>query len=368
MTNIADGAFTGENGSPKTVLIPEGTTVGNGAFDADKTGQLTYKETTDGEGNKEVEITGYTGNGTSVEIPAEIGGKPVTQIADDAFANTNLEEISVPETVKTDTSGGVGGNTTAEVSQDMGGGITMKTKTVSGEMNVTITESGTVTEPKNAKNVPASITNAKFTYERTLVKPGATDMMYTVCLPYTPATDGNRKFYTLTSAKDDVLTFTQVTTPAAYTPYLVVVSADCNVGVTDQTVDLSTAISSVGGTNATNGYQLCGTLRGMTHDEAVAAGAYILQNDGKWKKVTDNGEDKKNAYIPPFRAYIVKTAGGAGARLYTEFSDDDATGINRVNAGTDSEDAIYTLDGRRLDRVPSQKGIYIKNGKKRIVK
>ena len=57
--------------------------------------------------NEEVTITGYTGAGGAVVIPAEIDGKPVTELAGGAFAvamnaaAANITSIVVPDSVKT---------------------------------------------------------------------------------------------------------------------------------------------------------------------------------------------------------------------------------------------------------------------------
>ncbi len=68
-------------------------------------------ETADGlvyeEVNGEITITGYTGAGGEVVIPAEIDNKPVTKIADMAFmassvpAATNITKITIPDSVTT---------------------------------------------------------------------------------------------------------------------------------------------------------------------------------------------------------------------------------------------------------------------------
>lgn len=56
--------------------------------------------------NEEVTITGYTGAGGAVVIPAEIEGKPVTELANGAFAvaanaaAANISSITVPDSVK----------------------------------------------------------------------------------------------------------------------------------------------------------------------------------------------------------------------------------------------------------------------------
>jgi len=50
--------------------------------------------------NGEVTITGYTGNTSSVNIPATIKGLPVTAIGDNAFRDcTNLSTITIPDSV-----------------------------------------------------------------------------------------------------------------------------------------------------------------------------------------------------------------------------------------------------------------------------
>ena len=53
-----------------------------------------YKELDDGT----LEITGYTGTNTELVIPAEIGGKRVTNIGHDTFFNcSSLESVTIPE-------------------------------------------------------------------------------------------------------------------------------------------------------------------------------------------------------------------------------------------------------------------------------
>ncbi len=50
--------------------------------------------------NGKINITGRTGNPTSVDIPATIGGIPVLALSDDAFANcTSLKTVTIPDSV-----------------------------------------------------------------------------------------------------------------------------------------------------------------------------------------------------------------------------------------------------------------------------
>ena len=50
--------------------------------------------------NEQVIITAYTGNVSDLIIPASIDGYPVTAIADNAFENSSLVSVSMPETLK----------------------------------------------------------------------------------------------------------------------------------------------------------------------------------------------------------------------------------------------------------------------------
>lgn len=70
-----------------------------------------------------------------------------------------------------------------------------------------------------------------------------------------------------------------------------------------------------------------------------------------------------------FRAYFVNEStdpDAAGARISFNFGDSEVTGISEVKTSTADSDAIYTLGGQRV--MNAQKGLYIQNGKKVIIK
>ena len=72
--------------------------------------------------------------------------------------------------------------------------------------------------------------------------------------------------------------------------------------------------------------------------------------------------------FPATKAYL-KVAAGGGARLYAAFGDDETTGINSVQGSglkVNGSEAVYNLQGQRV--AAPQKGLYIINGKKVIVK
>lgn len=73
--------------------------------------------------------------------------------------------------------------------------------------------------------------------------------------------------------------------------------------------------------------------------------------------------------IPAHRAYLVVAGGPSNARGFLGFGDDDnTTGISLPEAVVIENDGpIYDLSGRRVTGQP-QKGIYVKNGKKVVIK
>jgi len=58
--------------------------------------------------------------------------------------------------------------------------------------------------------------------------------------------------------------------------------------------------------------------------------------------------------------------GSSQARVLT--LGDSATGVTSIESAPDGDGRWYTLDGRQMDKKPAQKGIYIYNGQKHIVK
>lgn len=98
-------------------------------------------------------------------------------------------------------------------------------------------------------------------------------------------------------------------------------------------------------------------------DETVGDGAtiYALANVG--------GEPgfyvvKSGLTIPT--NYIVIPAGNAPA-LSFDFGE-GTTGINSLTPALSEGKGVYTLDGRKLNAMPTQKGVYIVNGKKVVIK
>jgi hypothetical protein len=233
---------------------------------------------------------------------------------------------------------------------------------------------------------------ASLEYTRTLRTEGKTAVdvdneqrfLFTLCVPFEPRFDA--RFYTLAAVEGQVLRFEEKKNPNAFTPYLVAVTEDVcvtsetiNVGIEDPFLvarradatpdELSVDIMDLDFNHAINhgtpvdGYQLKGTLRGLTNGEAAAEGAYIMQNSGTWGAVKAGNE---KVYIPLFRAYIVAASQNA-QELNSGFEGSTTAITHIVTVDSDGTERWYDLNGRRIER-PATEGIYIHNGKKVAIK
>ena len=114
------------------------------------------------------------------------------------------------------------------------------------------------------------------------------------------------------------------------------------------------------------------TLRAAFQQVAQGSGVYAL-NVGEARGEYPEGSVFEQNYrgIRPFQAY---TNHNSGTRFITLMSlglgGDDATGIETIETDeADDSNAIwYSLDGRRLDSKPTKKGVYIRSGKKIVIK
>ncbi len=103
------------------------------------------------------------------------------------------------------------------------------------------------------------------------------------------------------------------------------------------------------------------SLKGVYAATAItnAEKNYVLSQN----KIYSVGED--GATINPYRAYI-QIAQDAPARALTFFVDGEATAIEGVSAESQLNGKVYNLSGQQVEK--AQKGIYVVNGKKVVIK
>ena len=77
----------------------------------------------------------------------------------------------------------------------------------------------------------------------------------------------------------------------------------------------------------------------------------------------------KNAIeVGPNKAYLSVPSAISNVKALMIVFGGDATGVNEVNEVIGVNDKWYDLNGRKLNGMPTKRGIYILNGKKVVVK
>lgn len=197
---------------------------------------------------------------------------------------------------------------------------------------------------------PAAFTATAAKFTKTVSEAGYATMV----IPFAAALPTGVKAYNLTGVAGESITYSSAETIAANSP--VMIEANENVSGYEFTA------SNVEIAATANGVVTNGLLNGgyATMTAAADANNYVLQKNGddvNFYLVT--GTD---ATVKPFRAYL--KASGAGARALN-LDLGETTGIETVKKA-DVTTAVYSLSGQRV--AAPQKGLYIVNGKKVIVK
>ena len=242
-------------------------------------------------------------------------------------------------------------------------------------------------------NIPTNITVDNVSLNRTFTADNAATLMLPFAIDV--ANTSGAAFYTYTGVTFDTetnkwkATMTQVTsgTIAANTPY-VVMPTDAAITFTGS-VTLNTTTNSQQTTNGDwtfkGTYEKktwtaadCGNDYGFAATSGTATDGVTAVQAGDFVKLAEG------AWIRPMRAYLTYTGTGnpwaapkhrAGTELPQSISvilvnaNGEVTEVNGVNGVIEVNDnSWYTLDGRKLDKQPTTKGLYINNGKKTVIK
>ena len=166
--------------------------------------------------------------------------------------------------------------------------------------------------------------------------------------------DENVELATMQEAAAEAVCFAAVDEVPANTPCLLYVSGDVNTDLTFDGVDV-TAVEAAPTTEGT-AFNFVGSYVETT----VAAGNYLLGAGDTFKKAAGGNR------LGAFRAFLVPVGEGM-VKEAVRFTLGGTTAIRRID-GTDLQDgAWYSLAGQRVSK-PLQKGIYVKEGKKVVMK
>lgn len=162
---------------------------------------------------------------------------------------------------------------------------------------------------------------------------------------------------TFAGAEDDIVKFSHAEEVLANTPCLIYVSEAKSGPFTFTNVDIDEVVANP----AVEGIQF--DFVGSYVATAVEGGNYILTSGNQFMQTNDKGNALKSC-----RAYLKANQGNAAKTLSVRFDmNDTVTGIQAID-GVSTDGSWYTISGQLLNAAPATRGIYIKDGKKVIVK
>jgi hypothetical protein len=171
----------------------------------------------------------------------------------------------------------------------------------------------------------------------------------TCVLPFDATPPSGLKAYESEEISGEYLILSEASSFRAYTPYIICAENGFS-GQLSGTVDADNYVSV-----ATDGY-----LHGAITQQQITQG-YVLQNLGEGPIFYNvNGQ---NFVIPQGKCWLA--AGDASSSQAVRIGIDGASGIDSAPSPAPADNAIYTLDGRRVKH-PQAGHIYIIGGKKAI--
>lgn len=233
------------------------------------------------------------------------------------------------------------------------------------------------------------------TVDVTYTRPFTAGKASTVCLPFEYVKKSGEKFYAFTSVSKDgddyvaEMTEDEAATLTANTPYLFMPSTTGDVDFSG-TYTIPAAIEA--GETVSGDWMFTGTYETKEWEE-TPTGIYGFSAQDTEDGISQGQFVKVGKYvrIKPMRAYLMYKGGsenyaavrmkaptrGANEEMLPETisvrlidADGEVSAIGTLNTvtGKVSLDGWYTLSGKRLMGQPTQKGIYVNNGKKVIIK
>lgn len=166
------------------------------------------------------------------------------------------------------------------------------------------------------------------------------------------------------NAEKSSVQFTDVTTMAAHTPYLVTVTSNDAQQLFDGLTGIEADLTVMPTDVTTGAVSMKGAYEKSTISSETGLARYAYDAaDGSFVRIGSN------ATLLPYRAYLELASSTAASRLV--ISDDETTGIGNVNGNGNGNGngkaQFFDLQGRRIDAAAA-KGVYIKNGRKFIKK
>ena len=383
-SHVIEGLKTGEEYTLRETVAPDGYIISTDiTFTIDETGKITTTGTKTEDGVLLVENTKTHVAISVVEIglEKELVGATVQVIdskGDVVDAWTSTDESHVIEGLKTGEE-----YTLRETVVPTGYAIP-------ADITFTIDETGEVTSSGHVKEDGTLLVENPFTVP--LFAAGATNLWMTWCDKYEYVKPDGVTVYTVSGVENNTVTLGEVSDVIpAYTPVLIYRAAAGTAAVTAVFSSLGTGTDGIQTAEATGCTFYGNSGSGLFMDEGTTKYIFPLgtANATEQSYILKDGTfipvDDLTGGIPAHRCwlnvskYALAQSGNSNARSLSIIMDDgEKTGMTPPltppleGAGSDggynAGAGWYTIDGRRLTKAPTQKGIYIHNGQKTVIK
>ncbi|MBQ7472322.1 MAG: glycoside hydrolase N-terminal domain-containing protein [Prevotella sp.] len=175
----------------------------------------------------------------------------------------------------------------------------------------------------------------------------------TVVVPFEADVTGDVEAYTLSYISDNMVKGTPVETIEANQPVLLKNSGTLVLTAKEGTLEYKAA-------------PVEGMLTGVYETVKAPIGSYVLQKQNDLVAFYKVADADHQPTIKPFRAYLDAPS---TARVLSIGFDDEVTGIGSLSPNaSEAEGSYYSIDGRKLTGKPVQRGVYVVNGKKVVIK
>lgn len=206
----------------------------------------------------------------------------------------------------------------------------------------------------------ANPTNYTYYQNASLDREFSTANYSTLVLPFaldaTETASAFEKAYTLTSVEGESLKFTATDAIAAGTPYLVK-AKNATLSVTGKAIDPATTVTNTVVSDASSTVTFFGTFS-LVNLTSANKNTYVVSNNTLYE--VDSDVDVK-----AYRGYFTVDTTGGVKNFVLDFGNGETTSIEALESET-RDKVIYNLAGQRVQK--AQKGIFIVNGKKVVIK
>ena len=183
----------------------------------------------------------------------------------------------------------------------------------------------------------------------------------TLVLPFA-LTDEEKKaafeeVYELNAVEGQSIKLAEATEIAAGKPYLVKAKT-AKLSVTNKALDPSTTVSNTEQSDASSTVTFVGRFSPVVLTAAANANAYVVSNSTLYQVTSD-------VTVKAYRGYFTVVTTNGVKNFVLDFGNGETTSIEALESET-GDKVIYNLAGQRVQK--AQKGVFIVNGKKVVIK